>query len=370
MKVAHIIKATRVSGAERHLLILLPALKASGIEVCLILLEAPGRPVDEMADALTAVGIPVWRVPIRRHLDPGVVGRIRRVLREFRPDIVHTHLIHADLYGTAAAKLSGVRTVISSRHNDDNFRRLPPVRLLNRALWRVTNGGIAISEAIARFCAEVESAPARKLVTVYYGLPVREADRRNARITLRQELKLPSDAPLVGIVCRLIEQKGVAYGLRAFALAAEKFPEAHLVIAGDGTLRDALEDEARALGIAGKVHFLGWRTDIPELLAALDVLLMPSLWEGFGLVMLEAMAQQLPIIGSRVSAIPEVIVDGETGLLVPPKDVTALTAALETLLADAALRRHLGLLGQDRLEAFFSVERMRAETAAFYARFG
>ena len=170
-------------------------------------------------------------------------------------------------------------------------------------------------------------------------------DRKQARAALRGELQLPPDALLVGMVCRLIEQKGVVYGLRAFARIAPQFPSAHLVIAGDGPRRAALESEAKTLGVADRVHFLGWRDDAPPVLAALDVLLMPSLWEGFGLVMLEAMAQTVPIIGSAVSAIPEVMVDGETGRLVPPRDVGALAQALGELLDDEAAAAAHGAAG-------------------------
>jgi glycosyltransferase involved in cell wall biosynthesis len=315
---------------------------------------------------LEQAGVPVRRIPIYRHVDLTVIRRLRRALRDPRPDIVHTHLIHADVYGMAAARRSGIRTIVTSRHNDDQFRRLLPIRLLNRLLWRSTRAGIAISHAIARFCVDVEGAPAAKITTIHYGLPPLVVDRKAAQAALRRELELPDDTLLIGMVCRLIEQKGVVYGLRAFARVAPQYPNALLIVAGDGPLRAALEAEAKALGVADRVHFLGWRDDTTTILAALDVLLAPSLWEGFGLVLLEAMAQTVPIIGSAVSAIPEVIVDGETGLLVPPRDTAALANALDLLLRDAALRRHLGLMGQDRLESAFSVERMAAQTLTLY----
>ncbi len=315
---------------------------------------------------LEAGGIPVTRIPINRHLDFGVIGRLRRALRALRPDIVHTHLIHADLYGMAAAKLARVRTVISSRHNDNNFRRLLPVRLLHRLLWRLTSAGIAISGAIARFCVSVEGAPPAKITTVYYGLTFEPLDRKAAGSALRRELDLPADTPLIGMVCRLIDQKGVAYGLRAFARSRAAVPRRSSGDRRGRTAPGAAEAEAKTLGVTDRVHFLGWRDDAAQVLAALDLLLMPSLWEGFGLVMLEAMAQTVPIIGSAVSAIPEVVIDGETGLLVPPRDVAGLANALTTLLADAPLRRHMGLLGQDRVETVFSVEQMVADTLAVY----
>ncbi len=371
MRVVHVMKATRISGAERHLLILLPALKARGVDVHLLLLEDPAKRVDDMVRELEAGGVSVRRIPIYRHLDLGVIRRLRRELRDLRPDIVHTHLIHADLYGTLAARLARVRAVISSRHNDDQFRRLLPMRLLNRLLWRLTSAGIGISEAITRFTIEVEGVPASKITTIYYGLKLPVIDRKSARADLRAELTLSPDAPLIGMVCRLIDQKGVVYGLRAFARALQfpQFPAAHLVIAGDGPRRAALQAEAKTLGIQDRVHFLGWRDDAPRVLAALDVLLVPSLWEGFGLVMLEAMAQTVPIVGSAVSAIPEVVIDGDTGRLVPPRDVAALANALAGLMSDEALRRHMGLLGQDRAETVFSIARMTDETLKLYQQF-
>lgn len=362
MHVLHIIKATRIAGAERHLMTLLPALHARGVTVTLLLIHEPNKPVTDFAPA----GVTVVRVPIARHLDFGVIGRLRRAIRQLKPDIVHTHLLHADLYGVIAAKLAGVRRVVISRHNDDQFRTLLPFRLIHGMLWGMASAGIAISESVRQFCIRIEGVKPAKIHTVHYGLSVAQTDRRAARAALSAELRLPADALIVGAVCRLIAQKGITYALRAFARLDA--PNAVLVIAGDGHLRGALEAEARTLGIKNRVYFLGWRDDTAALMAAFDLFLAPSLWEGFGLVLLEAMAQQTPIIASNVSAIPEIVLDGETGRLVPPRDPAALAAALTDLLADAALRRHMGLVGQDRLETAFSVEGMAALTHEVYAR--
>jgi glycosyltransferase involved in cell wall biosynthesis len=208
------------------------------------------------------------------------------------------------------------------------------------------------------------------MARIYYGLDtsIRPLDRAAARTELLKTLGLTDDAVLAGIVCRLIEQKGVHYGIEAFRRLADEFPTAHLIIAGEGALRPALEAQTLASELAGRVHFLGWQADVPRLMAALDMLIAPSLWEGFGLVMLEAMAQQTPVIASAVSAIPEVVRDGETGLLVPPRDVEALAGALKQFLADKPLRQHMGLLGRDRLETHFSAARMIDEHAALYQR--
>jgi glycosyltransferase involved in cell wall biosynthesis len=206
---------------------------------------------------------------------------------------------------------------------------------------------------------------------VYYGIdPDAVRAGKGARAVLAAELGIDPAGPLVGSVCRLIEVKGIDYALRAFWHIAEMIPDAHYIIAGDGPLRRELERAARGFGLEDRVHFLGWRDDAHGVIAALDVLLAPSLQEGFGLVLLEAMALRVPIIASRVSAIPEVVADGETGLLVEPRDSEGLASALSTLIGNPALAREMGEKGRARLEAQFTAARMIEETRAAYESMG
>lgn len=366
-RVIHLSKMTGAAGSEGHLLALLPGLRARGVDARLWMLVEPGNPVQDYVDRAEALGVPVERVIIRRHFDPGLWRRLAVRLRDARPDLVHTHLIHADLYGIPAARWAGVRGVVSSRHNDDRFRRWLPVRALSRWLWRQADAGIAISEAIRRFAIAYEGVSPQKIHTIHYGLdPASVHAPPDARTRLRQELGLPADAPLVGSVCRLIEQKGLDNALDGFAQVVAEFPAAHYAIAGDGPLRGALEAQAARLGVADRVHFLGWRADAPAIFAALDVLLAPSRWEGFGLVFLEAMALGVPVISTRVSAIPEVIADGETGWLVPPDDPAAIAGALRAALADPGERCRRGEAGRARLESQFTVDAMVERTLAVY----
>ena len=369
MRVAHIIKVTRISGAERHLLHLLQGLRRADVDAHLIILVEPERPMDDMLREAEERGIPIRRLVIRRDVDPGLLLRLRRELREIRPEIAHTHLIHADLLGWLAAKTAGVNVIISTRHNDDRFRHHRLWRRISRALWRATDAGIAISQAIKDFAVAIEGASANKLTVIHYGLErrwVTDEQLSRCRHQLRSELKLAPDALLLGMVCRLVEQKGIPYALRAFQLIADRFPSAQLVIAGDGELLDELKGLSAELGIADRARWLGWRSDADDLIAAFDVLLLPSLWEGFGLVLLEAMSRRVPVIASKVSAIPEVVIDGETGILVEARDVPGLAAAISRLLDDRVLRQHMGLLGAARLESHFSVERMVEKTIAVY----
>ncbi len=369
MRVLHVIRATGMAGAETHLLALLGGLRARGLDAQLALLTTRDQPLHDYRELLRQRGIPLHAFAMRGHLEPQLLLRLRALMQELRPSLVHTHLFHADLYGALAARWAQVPALVSSRHNDNAFRRRQPWRGLNRRLWRMADAGIAISQAVADFVVEVENAPRDKLRVIHYGLqwqPSPNAERQALRRSMRTQLGFAQTQPLLGMACRLIEQKSVSDALQAFAGTRSEFPEARLLIAGDGPLRAQLESEATQAGLTGSVRFLGWRDDVPQLLAACDLFLMPSLWEGFGLVLLEAMAQGLPVVASRVSAIPEIVVAGETGLLAPPRDVPALREALLTLLRDPPLARHMGLMGMERLETHFSEQRMLDETLALY----
>jgi len=368
-RIIHLSKMTGTAGSEGHLLALLKGLRAKSFDARLWILVEPDNPVDDYVARAAALDIPIERIPIRQHFDPALWRKLVRRFRRESPDLVHTHLIHADLYGITAARTARVPHVMTSRHNDDKFRYRLPLRVLNRVLWRQVDAGIAISEAIRRFSIEIEHAPPNRVHTIHYGLdPSAITAPPDARQALRAELGLSTDILLVGSICRLIEQKGLSYGLRGFAQVANRFPEAHYVIAGDGPLRKQLELEARRLHVADRVHFLGWRNDPRPIFAALDVLLAPSLWEGFGLVFLEAMALGIPIISTAVSAIPEIVIDGETGWLTPPRSTDAISAALQEALSDGGKREARGQQGRARLETHFSVDRMVEQTVAIYRR--
>lgn len=369
MRVLHVIRATGVAGAERHLLALLGGLRAGGTDAQLALLTSRQCALADYRARLRQRDIPHRIFAMSGHLDLSLLNWLRALMVERQPRIVHTHLFHADLHGALAARWAKKPVLISSRHNDNAFRRRQPWRAINRQLWRMADAGIAISQAVADFVVEVENAPRDRLRVIHYGLDhqgAAQSDRQRRRARVRHELAVDESQPVIVMACRLVEQKGVSDALQAFAGIRADYPPARLLIAGDGPLRASLEHEAAQAGLQGSVRFLGWRDDVPALLAAGDLFLMPSLWEGFGLTLLEAMAQGLPVVASRVSAIPEVVVDGETGLLAAPGDVAGFRAALLRLLQDRSLARRMGEQGRRRLEQRFSEARMVNETAALY----
>ena len=363
MRVLHIAKVTGIAGAENHLLVLLPALRALGVDAEVVLLQEPGRPVAQLVRAFLAAGVPTFELAINMDLDPWLVGRLARLVRSRGAHAVHTHGVHADLYGRLCLQgLDGV-LLLQTRHNDDRFRRLWIMRLLNQWLARRCVRIVAISDAVREFVCAVEGIPPRKVERIYYGLDAAPAPQNVA--DLRTELGW-AGAPLIGFVGRLTGQKGVDVLLNAFAIVHRALPTARLLLIGDGPQRAALAALAGGLQISAAVHFAGWREDARAQMAALNVLAIASRWEGFGLVTLEAMQAGVAVVASRVSALPEIVLDGETGLLVPAANAAKLAAALLALLQDPQRAMQLGENGRLRAAQLFTVKQMAVQHAALY----
>jgi glycosyltransferase involved in cell wall biosynthesis len=354
MKVLHMTKVQGIGGAEQHLLALLPALRARGIDARFLSLDA-GDDAERFHAALADRDVPLTRVRCGLDASPRLARDVVRAVRAERPDLLHTHMVHADVYGSIAAH--ALRTpFVSTRHNDDRYL-LGPFRYVDRTFMHGVRRIVAISDAVRAFHVRA-GLPAAKLVTIHYGLD--EPPRVPSEVT-PADAGIPDDVPLVLAVGRLIAQKDHATLLRAFARTAH----AHLAILGWGPLEDETRSLAAELALPERVHVLG-RVEPRDWLARADVFAHSSRWEGFGLVLLEAMLSELPVVATRVSAVPEIVVDGETGILVDPGDDAAFAAGLDRLLADEGLRRRLGGAGLARARSEFSVERMTARTVDVY----
>ncbi|MEO5576972.1 MAG: glycosyltransferase [Gaiellaceae bacterium] len=359
MKVLHLHKLTGVSGSEGHLLALLTALREHGVDAHFLGLDVPGSDAGRFYEQLHRADVPHRSVRCGADVSPRMARDVARAVREERPDIVHTHLVHADVYGGVVARLLGT-TAISTRHNDDRYL-LGPFRYVDRAFARPAARLIAISDAVRHFLERAGHDPA-KLVTIRYGLDELPSARSNPTPTAAG---IPADAPLALAVGRLIEQKDHATLLRGFALVHAALPPARLAILGSGPLEADTRRLVAELGLEDAVTLPG-RTDIRDWLERADVFVHTSRWEGFGIVLLEAMLAGLPVVATRVSAVPEVVADGETGLLVEPGDHTGLARALEALLADDTGATELGEAGRRRARTEFSVSRMAERTKAVY----
>jgi glycosyltransferase involved in cell wall biosynthesis len=349
VRVLHVHRIGGIGGSERHLLTLLPALAERGVEVRFLGLDDPSLAPDPFYEQLT---VPYERIPAPRDVDPLLAARVVREARG--ADLVHTHLVHADAYGALAA-----RRLVSTKHNDDPFRT-GAFRFVERALTRRAGRVIAITHALARFLVDRVGLPAEKVATIHYGL-----DDLPAAWGVNGPSPVSGDARVALAVCRLERQKGVDVAVRALPLVRDRHPNAELVVLGEGPQRAALEQLAHDLDVP--VHLLGRVPDVAAWLRRADVLVHPARWEGFGLALLEAMLAELPVVATRVSSIPEIVADGETGLLVPPDDADALADAVGSVLDDA---KSYGAAGLARARADFSVARMAERTLEVYRAIG
>jgi len=348
MRVMHVHRIRGIGGSERHLLTLLPALAERGIEPIFVGLDDPAW---SAADFYGALQVPAVRIVSPRDFDPLLLVRLARTLRA---DIVHTHLVHADVYGGFVARLRGTH-LVSTKHNDDPFR-VGLFRFVERGLSHLADRVVTITDALHRFTVERVGVPADKVETIHYGLDgVPEAWGVNPPD------EVPDGARVLLAVARLTNQKGIDLAIRALAGLPD---DTVLVVLGDGPERAALVRLARELGLEHRVFLLGRVPDVGSWLGRATLLVHPARWEGFGLAVLEAMLAGLPVVATNVSALPELIVDGRSGVLVPPDSPEALARGIALALETP----QLGAGGLARARTEFSVGRMADRTAALYGR--
>jgi glycosyltransferase involved in cell wall biosynthesis len=351
-------------GAEIVLLQLGEQLRRLGHEVCPVVLsrrQAPGWLEAEFTER----GITPEALAIRSALDVRCLRDLIRILRRRRVTVLHSHEFSMAVYGAAAARWLRLPHVITMHGNmwmTDAWRRRAALR------WAIRNSTatVAVSQETRRQLETDLGLPDHAIGTVWNGMPDVPGDRQ----PVRAELGLAPETVLLVALGTLIERKGHAVLLQSLAELTRRHPGLswHLAIAGDGPERERLAALAAEGGIAERVHLLGFRSDVANLLAAAEVFVMPSWWEGLPLALLEAMFAGNAIVASDVSGIPEAIPGPEYGILVPPRDAPALTAALADVLRDGTLRARLGQAAQARAREVFSVERMARDYERLYGR--
>ncbi|MDB6150110.1 MAG: hypothetical protein JWQ44_1558 [Chthoniobacter sp.] len=367
-RVLHVITAFDRGGAENHLADLVRHQRETGVDVTIAFLRGRGS----LAAAMRQLGVTVHHLALRFYGDPRPLWRLRRIIASGRFDLVHAHLPPAELYARLAllGTPACVLPLILSKHNDCPFHNLPGELLMERWVARRASAMIVISDAVERYMTarKVGRAPCR-MATIRYGIDVAPFEQvtPDAVAVLRREWNVGSGTLVFGFVGRLVPQKSIDTLIRAFALfLGRERRDAKLVIVGDGPLMPALQRCAEEAGVAAHVVWAGFREDIPTVMRAFDVFTLTSVFEGFGLVLVEAMAARKPVIATRISAIPEVVIDGETGLLAKPRDAESIATAVAKL-TDGALRARLGEAGHRRVSEHFTLDRMWQATDALYA---
>lgn len=361
IRVLHLIGGGEFGGAERHILTLFRSFNPQDVLIeAACLFAAPFAPLAREA------GMRVKVLPMRSKLNLGVAWRLKEILSGY--DIIHTHGVRANLLGRMAAQGSGlpVCTTVHSMLSQDYPH--PVTRIVNalteRLTRRFTTRFIAVSDFLA---AELMKEGVRrdKITVVYNGIDLGANDDKPER-TLRERLGLPEETPLVATVGRLHWVKGHRYFIAAAAEVLKQHPAARFIIIGSGPERPELERQIRALGLGGRVVLTGFVKEVMHYYPEFTALVLPSLAEGFGLVVLEALLHATPVVATRVGGLPEVLRDGETGLLVPPANAGALARAVCRVIEDPVAAKELASRGRDFVRREFSAAKMAAKTLAVY----
>ena len=356
LRILHTEAATAFGGQEFCIYKEMVAMRERGHH-----LEAVCQPHAELAQRLRDAGFTVHTV----NMDGAVnfvrsVAFVRRVAARGRFDVVNTHSRSDTVRAAMGARLARTPLIVRTRH------LAKPINSLYAYTW-LAHRVIAVSRHVHRQLLD-GGAPPEAVATIHSPIVLPEGDGKGS---LRRELGLPGDALVVGCVAVMRTEKGHADLIDAFQRVLAAFPQAHLVLAGDGMpVFERLKGQVQALGLASRVHFLGRRNDIGNVLQAFDVFALPTHREAFGTAFVEAAAMGVPVIGTDVGGVPETMQAGVTGLLVPPRDPAALAAALESLLADPERRRRMGEAGREliRGQGLFSVDRAAQLVEAAYAR--
>jgi glycosyltransferase involved in cell wall biosynthesis len=344
--VLHAQKVAGISGSEAHLLQLLPDLRERGWDVRFLMLHEDEPGAWEFAGELEGRGVPLDAIRLRADVDPLAFGEVVAYLSRRRPAILHTHLVHADVYGQLAGTMARVPLRLSTKHGFNEFREGRFFGVADRTVGSLAHVHIAISQGLAHYLADTEGFDEATFEIVHYGIAARDGSA-------------PYAGSEPGLLCvgRLIPIKGHLVLLRALAQARARVPDVALDVAGRGPLEPALKSFARELGIADAVRFLGFVSPIQTAVEQAAIVVVPSLGEGFGMVALEAMERARPVIASAVGGLPEIVADGETGLVVEPGDAEALADAIVALAGDLDRAAAMGRAGRERAVREFPPER-------------
>jgi glycosyltransferase involved in cell wall biosynthesis len=353
--VLHLQKVAGISGSEAHLLSLLPRLKERGWDIRFMMLHEHEPGAWDFARELRARGIPLDSIPLAADVDPIAFLRLAAYLARMRPRILHTHLVHADVYGQVTGALTGVPVRVSTKHGFNEFRENRGFALGDRAIASLAHRHIAISRGLARYLEEVEGFDGSSFEIVHYGI---EPDGSPEPYR--------GGGPRLLCVGRLIPIKGHIVLFRAFAEARRRVPSLRLDIAGRGPLEPALRALAKELEIEDAVHFLGYVVPVQRAIEEAAIVVVPSMGEGFGMVALEAMERARPVIAAEIGGLGELVEEGVTGLLVPPGEAEPLAEAIVRLGSDLALAGEMGEAGRRRALGQFLQERCTDRTELLY----
>jgi len=352
INVLHFITGLDVGGAENFLLNIVRKTDRSRFDIQVVFLKGAGS----LRREFEAIGVRTMFLGECSHLLIGRVMCLYRFLRRGGFDVLHTHLIHATLIGRIVGRLAGVPVIVSQENNTSNWRKR---NILVNLLYALTvvqvQRIIAISEAVKRCLIEIGNVDPKKIEVLYDGVDLQEFRPRNIDHELRRSLHLEDASPIVGCIGRLDPRKGHCYVIQALSKLSSDYPNIRLILVGDGDQRERLTKLGQQLGVAEKIMFVGTQKDVRRYLSLLDVFVLPSLQEALSISLIEAMAMGKAVLATNVGGIPEVVTDGEDGLLVPSHNEQRLAEGIRVLIENKPLADRLGSSARRKVEEKFDL---------------
>ena len=369
-KIAYVIDGLSMGGAERLMVPILKHLSRTDFEAYVCALQSKdGNPME---DEIRALGVPVDCMDIKHLRDWNALPRLIKYLKKNDVDLVHTQLEFANILGNISARFLHLPSVCTI-HVMPSLDVKAKSKLHQKLEWFVLNyfcnRVISVSEEAREYHLHISGTSASQVSTIYNGIDLSSfssLERELERANVRAELGIPSDANLLTTVAVLRPQKGIQFMIRAMSTVLASNPNTYYLVAGNGSHRAALMEEVNNLGLGDRVIFPGMRQDVPRLLTASDVFVLPTLTEALPTVLAEAMAAKLPIIASRVGGVPEMITNGQNGCLVEPEDEEGLAQACIDLLVSSEKRAAVGAEGWRIVNQKFNIEKQVDQLETLY----
>lgn len=358
IKILYFLNSIVRAGVEEHVLGLLKNIDKSKFEPILV---CPQKLIELLREDLKELKIKYYAVDIRKWRRLREIVKFIRIIKKERPEIVNSHLFGATKFAAPLAKLCGVATVIETAHLREAWRKgIKKAYFIDRIFYRYVDQIISVSNAVKEYLVSTKKLDAGKITVIYNG------------VDLEKFKKLGDGSPrepspfTIGVIGRLEPQKGHKYFLEAIKLLNGSYPDVKFMVVGEGSLRSELEEQSRKLGITNRIEFLGYKKNIENILQEIDLLVLPSLYEGLPLVVLEAGAMGKPVIATNVDGSPEIIIDKETGFIVSVKDSLALKEGIELFLKNRTLVNKFGEKAAARIKKEFDLRKQISKTEELY----
>ncbi|HKZ57693.1 MAG TPA: glycosyltransferase [Thermodesulfovibrionales bacterium] len=364
INILHIYQNSKIGGVQQQLLSLLKAYsreRFNPIFCCLGPKEEIGKEIEETKIEF----IPLNKLRYNR-FSLGIVLELYRLMKKKQIHVVRTHRYRSNLYGRLAAFLAGVPVIIASVHDNYRTDKRPKRRIMNRILSKITDKIVAVSEDVKEDIIRYDSINPSKIDVIPNGIDVERFNPEKNTTDIRKEFSLEDDDIVIGFIGRIVPAKGLKYLLNALPYLKKEFKSIKLLIVGEGSLVEELKERAKKNNIFDNILFTGRRRDIPEILASINIFVMPSIAEGLPNALLEAMAMGKPIVTTEVGGIPEIVKNGFNGLLVPPRDTLSLSKAIKELISNDRLAAKLGQAARDLVHDNLSIKAIAQKWQSLY----